>query len=172
MFAPLLERDGVPRDKADCLRDASFHEATLNLGDAARKLQTFLPVLDQALPGPSGLFQQRLAEQQRRLAQRALDRGDLLRAAIFGYESLITRLCAEQGLKPHDPNHRRDVDEGYKEWLGNDAQAGWQRDALKNLRNAMAHGTHPSIARHIQLLRDPQALAAALQDCLVRLRQA
>lgn len=187
VFAPLLERDGVPRDKADCLRDASFHEATLNLGDAARKLQTFLPVLKEPLPGPSGLFQQRLAErlawareaslaeQQRLLAHRALDRGDLLRAAIFGYESLITRLCAERGLNPHDPNHRREVDDGYKEWLGNDAQAGWQREAywtLKNLRNAMAHGTRPSIARHIQLLRDPQALAAALQDCLVRLRQA
>jgi CRISPR-associated Csx2 family protein len=44
VFAPLLEADGVPRDKARCLEEAAFYERTFNLSDAARRLGTFREV--------------------------------------------------------------------------------------------------------------------------------
>ena len=40
LFAPLLERDGVPADKARCLHEAAFFERTFNVSDAARQPRT------------------------------------------------------------------------------------------------------------------------------------
>src|SRR5690606_2581046 len=113
VFEPLLVADGMPADKARCLRDAAYLEKTLNLPAARQKLMTFLPVLDAPLPGASGLFRKRLAqrldwierdslaEQQRLLAQRALNRNDYLRAAIFGVEAMISGQ-----FDPKDPAQR------------------------------------------------------------------
>ncbi len=160
VFAPLLAADGVPADKTACLEEAAFHEQTQNLADARRKLLTFLPQLEASLPGASGIFQKRLAERlawvrgadlaehQRKLAYQYLARGDYLRAAIFGWEAFVSRLCLERKLNPQQFKEGR---EAAIEALEQEFQAGqhedWKREAywtLKNLRNALVHGNPPS----------------------------
>jgi len=185
LFAPLLERDGVPVDKARCLQEAAFFERTLNVSDAARKLNSFLPILDAPLPGASGLFQKRLKErlawvregdlaaQQRKLAFEYLKRGDYVRAVIFGYEGLLTRLCREQARDPLDFAERKQVAEEFGRELRGGEHADGKRDAFRTLsylRNALAHGTPPYGEHLRRVLRDAQALRGEIEACLSRLQ--
>jgi CRISPR-associated Csx2 family protein len=184
VFAPLLDADGVPADKTRCLKEAALFERTSNVADAARQLATFLPVRSAPLPGASGLFQKRLRErlawaresgiaaQQRKLAHQYLNRGDFVRAAIFGYESLVSRLCIEQGLDPLDYPVREQVAQAFGAELRAGEHADWKREAfqtLKNLRNALAHGTPPTREALRRTLRDRKALKTEIQRCLQRL---
>jgi CRISPR-associated Csx2 family protein len=184
VFAPLLAADGVPADKTRCLQEAAFFERVFNVADAARQLKTFLSALDPPLPAASGLFQKRLRErlawareqgiaaQQRKLAHQYLNRGDFVRAAIFGYESLLSRLCIEQDLDPLDYPAREQVAQAFGAKLRDGEHADWKRQAfltLKNLRNALAHGTPPTRENLQRLLRDRDALKAEIQRCLQRL---
>lgn len=185
LFAPLLERDGVPADKARCLHEAAFFERTFNVVDAARRLGTFLPVLDAPLSGASGLFQKRLKErlawvreadlaaQQRKLAFEHLKRSDYVRAVIFGYEGLLTRLCREQARDPLNFAERKQVADDFGRELRAGEHADWKRDAfrtLSHLRNALAHGTPPHGEHLRRVLRDAQALRKEIETCLNRLQ--
>lgn len=185
LFAPLLERDGVPADKARCLHEAAFFERTFNVSDAARKLNTFLPILDAPLPGASGLFQKRLKERlawvgeadlaarQRKLAFEHLKRGDYVRAVIFGYEGLVTRLCHEQARDPLNFSARKQVAEEFNRELRAGEHADGKRDAFRTLsylRNALAHGTPPYGEHLRRVLRDAQALRQEIEACLDRLQ--
>ena len=157
VFVPLLVADGAPADKARCLEDAAFYERTLNVRDAARKIGTFLPLLDGSLDGASGLFQRRLAdrlrwaqepdaaERQRVLAQQYLTRGDFVRAAMFGREAFVTRVCEDLGVSALDYGPRRkEAVETFESELREGkhseerAIAWW---TLTFIRNALAHGT-------------------------------
>lgn len=184
VFAPLLVADGVPAERTACLEKAAFFERASNVADAARQLGTFLPMLDAPLPGASGLFQKRLRErlawvrekdiaaQQRKLAHQYLNRRDFVRAAIFGYESLLSRLCIDQGRDPMDHATRDEIAKAFGVELHAGQHADWKRDAfltLRNLRNALAHGTPPTREALRNTLRDPAALAAEIQRCLQRL---
>ena len=184
VFALLLAADGVAADKTQCLEDAAFFERASNVKDAARQLGTFLPVLDAPLPGASGLFQKLLrdrlawaresgiAAQQRKLAHQYLNRGDFVRAAIFGYESLLSRLCLDQKLNPLDHAAREQVAQAFGAELHAGEHADWKREAfltLKNLRNALAHGTPPTREALRRTLRDRDALKSEIQRCLQRL---
>lgn len=184
VFAPLLAADGVPAEMTRCLEDAAFFERVSNVADAARRLQTFLPMLDAPLAGATGLFQQRLRErlawarerdlaaQQRKLARQYLNRRDFVRGAIFGYESLLSRLCIEQGHEPLDYAARDQVARAFGDELHAGEHADWKREAfltLRNLRNALAHGTPPTREALRRTLRDRSALAAEIQKCLQRL---
>lgn len=179
VFAPLLEADGVPRDKARCLEEAAFYERTFNLSDAARKLRTFDEVIKNRLPGASGLFQDRLAErlrwiaekdvagQQRALAQQYLDRADFVRAAAFAWEALVTREC--KGYDLHNRIAReaaaKTLDGKFKEAGSNASQASAFR-TIRSLRNALSHGTAPEDDRIRELLRSPEPLHEALQRAI------
>ncbi|MDP1697017.1 MAG: TIGR02221 family CRISPR-associated protein [Xanthomonadaceae bacterium] len=184
VFAPLLEADGCAADKAHCLASAAFHESTLNLSDARTQLRTFLPALDAPLSGASGLFQDKLRKQlewalageldahQQKLALRALQRRDYLRAAVLGIEAMITRLCFTEGSDPLDYRARDAADKAFGAQLRDGEHTDWKRDAywtLKNLRNAMAHGIPPNIRAHAQLLRNPERLHQRLNACLNQL---
>lgn len=184
VFAPLLAADGVSADKTRCLLDAAFFERASNVVDAARQLGTFLPVLDAPLPGASGLFQKRLGERlawarepdiaarQRKLAHQYLNRGDFVRAAIFGYESLLSRLSLEQGRDPLNYAERDEVAQIFGDELRAGEHADWTRIAfrtLKSLRNALAHGTPPANETLRRTLRDRDKLAAEVRRCLQRL---
>lgn len=179
VFAPLLEADGIPGDKADCLRQAAFHERTFNVQDAARKLGTFLPAVDGAVRGASGLFRARLrerlrwvqesnlAEKQRQLARLYLKRGDFVRAVIFAWEAVVTRACLDRGLPPdrYADGRKRAADEL-------DADVGLGRhpapDAyrtLKHIRNALAHGDRPK-REYRKTLQDPDKLSRELGQAL------
>ena len=182
VFASLLKQDGVPQDKVRSLEAAAFLERTLNVRDAARQIETFLPVLAQPLHGASGLFQSRLAtrlrwaeaetlsEQQRRLAQQYLIRGDFVRAAIFGKEA-----CVSREYEKHDMSKLRvregreraeaELENELKRTHGRRASAYW---TLENIRNALAHGTRPRSRDLVDALKNPQRLHEELQRALDR----
>ena len=180
LFAPLLQEDGVPEDKAGCLEAAAFLERTLNVRDAARKIGSFLPVLDEPLDGASRLFQHRLAErlrwanadtvseQQRRLAHQYLNRGDFVRAAMFGREACVSRLFEANNVTMDE---HYDDDRQETLWQLADELPDTKRRAYNELtamRNALAHGTRPD-RRHIETaLKDPQQLRGKLEKALQR----
>jgi CRISPR-associated Csx2 family protein len=172
VFAPLLEADSVPGDKARCLEEAAFFERTFNLSDAARKLRTFAEVVKSPLPGASGLFRARLAErlgwiaepdlaaQQRALARQYLERADFVRAAEFAWEALVTREC--RGYDPYDRGAREAAQQALDaKFKGSEAYT-----TLKYLRNALAHGTPPENDRVRRLLRSSDRLRAALGEAM------
>lgn len=185
VFAPLLEADGVPTDKARCLDEAAFHERTFNIADAQRKLRTFLPVLDAPLPGASGLFQKKLAERlrwtreeglhehQRKLAYVYLNRGDYVRAAVLAWEALLTRECVAGGLDPH--GYGEDGDRAQAEA---NLRASLQRQGirwadsphrrLKDLRNSLAHGSPPWSPELRKALSNPAELHRVIEADLKR----
>jgi len=176
VFAPLLEADGVPSDKARCLEGAAFYERTFNLSDAARKLGTFREALKRPLSGASGLFQERLEERlrwiaepdqaarQRTLALQYLARADFVRAATFAWEALVTREC-----KGYDWNLREVREQAVKALEGKFRSV--ERDApeaeafrtIRSLRNALAHGTPSEDDRIRALLQSPETLRQALR---------
>lgn len=186
VFAPLLEADGFPADKARCLVKAAFFERTTQIPPAAQQLQTVLHALDTPLEGASELFRNRLrerlqwaqgrnlAEQQRQLALRALARRDYLRAAILGLEATITLQCLDLGRNPYDYQDRTAADELLQKELRQGEHPEWKKQAywtLKNLRNAMAHGVPPSFDWVRSLLADPERLGQRLQAEIQRLTQ-
>ena len=91
----------MPADKANCLGDAAHYERILKVREARQQIHTFLPVLDDRLPGASGLFQPKLAARlqwakqqqmwqwQRVLAFQYLDRRDFVRAAMLAWEAWV-----------------------------------------------------------------------------------
>ena len=184
VFAPLLIADNVLEDKANCLRNAAFYERTFNVRDAARQIGTFLPVLDSPLTGASGLFQRRLAdrlrwatlsglaEQQRELAHQYLNRGDFVRAAIFGREACVTHLCEARGVSTveHGQEREKAIKKLTKELKGK------KRDAyrkLSRIRNSLAHGTPPHSwdKQSKSALNDPDRLRRMLDTSLDRFFQ-
>ena len=190
VFAPLLAEDGVAEDKANCLRTAAHYERILNVADARRQVHTFLPVLDDELPGASGLFQRKLADRlqwarrpeqwqwQRALAYQYLDRRDFVRAAMLAREAWVSRLCAERGMRgstgdevdPNAFNERKEVVEEFESTLRMSQGAGRSNAhwTLTHLRNALAHGTRPP--RHYRaILRDGGRLCRELRGVLSEL---
>jgi len=185
VFAPLLEADGVPQDKARCLKEAAFHERTFNLADARRKLLTFLPVLEEPLPGASGLFQKKLAERlrwareddlhehQRKLAYVYLNRRDYVRAAVLAWEAIITRQCLQGGLDPQgygEDGDRAQAEAGLRTHLQQEGIR-WSESPqrrLKDLRNSLAHGSPPWSAELRKALSDPEELHRLLEADLKR----
>ena len=184
VFAPLLKEDGVAADKADCLTAAAFHERTLNARDAARKIGTFLPVLEEPLAGASGLFQHRLAErlgwvkpsdlaeQQRKLAYQYLNRHDFIRAAIFAREAWVTKLCSDPHIPPTDYTKRKSAVDDFEAGLRNGKYSNkieTDYRTITTIRNALAHGTPPSNPRYGGMLKDPDRLYRELEAALERL---
>lgn len=178
VFAPLLRDDGVPADKTKSLEDAAFYERTLNVRDAARKIGTFLPVLDAPLSGASGLFQRRLAErlhwaqlqdlseQQRKLAHQYLNRGDFVRAAMFGREACVSRMCEEQGVSALEFSERQAALAQFETEVEGTRRLGFH--SLSALRNALAHGTRPAWPRIQAALREPDRLSGELEAAMQR----
>jgi CRISPR-associated Csx2 family protein len=185
VFAPLLKADKVAEDKARCLEEAAFHERTFNLSGARQKLATFLPILDAGLAGTAALFQKQLRDRlawarendlfanQKRLAYLHLDRSDYARAAIFGWEALVSRECQQRNLDIHDFRGGREpaadaLDAEVRarrhpqEW----ATTYW---TLKNLRNGLAHGNPASVEQVRQIIASPTRLPDELRRAFDRL---
>lgn len=185
VFARLLEEDRVPADKARCLDEAAFHERTFNIADARRKLLTFLQVLDAPLPGPSGLFKKKLAERlcwargdephenQRKLAYVYLNRRDYVRAAVLAWEAILTRECIASKLNPHDYGEDGDRAQAEANLRASLQQQGirWADSPhrrLKDLRNALAHGSPPRSLELRKALSNQEELHRVLEADLKR----
>lgn len=181
IFAPLLEADGVARDKVRCLEEAAFYERILNLSDAARRLQTFLKAIEEPLPGASGLFQDQLKErlrwvrgpdlaaQQRQLADQYLGRRDFVRSAVFAWEALVSGACA--GFEWQRRETREAAAKLVEKFGAPDCDAACADafQTIQRLRNALAHGNPPVEERFRALLASPERLHEALRGAIDRL---
>ena len=172
VFGALLTKDGVEPNTAKHLENAAFYERTLNLSAAAAEIRQFRAVLESELPGASGLFKERLAnrlrwvdlgtlsEQQAELAYQSLKRRDYLRAAMFGWESLVSMACEQKCLDPQKRENRerqnvlREVDPSKRKTCEN----------LNQIRNALAHGSSSHTESARKMLADEHSLRTALQD--------
>lgn len=193
VFAPLLIADMKDdmedkelkelKDKANCLRNAAFYERTCNVLDAARQIRTFRPVLD-TLTRASGLFRPQLAErlrwatlsglaeQQRELAHQYLNRGDFVRAAIFGREACVTHLCEVRGVSTvEDSQEREEAVKKLTKELKGEKKAAYRR--LTRIRNSLAHATPPHSwdKQSKSALKDPDHLHRGLKTSLDRFFQ-
>ncbi|ANJ66648.1 CRISPR-associated protein [Halothiobacillus diazotrophicus] len=181
VFTPLLQADGLPEGAAQCLIKAAHFERISNISNAASQLRTVIQALKEPLGGASSLFQEtlhkrlswaskdNLAEQQRLLAQRALDRGDALRAAILGLEALITHLCLEQNYDPLNYQDRENIGAEFQGQIRAGEHPQWLKKAywtLNDLRNSMAHGTRPKHPDNQKLMQNPERLISGLQSIL------
>ena len=182
VFGSLLTKDGVDANMARHLENAAFYERNLNLTDAVEEICKFRHGLESKFPGASGLFQQRLSErltwvdldklssQQAELARRYLERRDYVRAALFGWESLVTQECEKKGLNPNVHKCRKDQDVriAVQTWpLRDGQQAGDNRKAceyLNEIRNALAHGTPPTLKGVKKMLKDEVTLNQELKN--------
>ncbi|MDM7457534.1 MAG: TIGR02221 family CRISPR-associated protein [Tepidimonas sp.] len=183
-FAQLLERDGLDPVHTRALAKAWPLLAMNNVSDAARGLRQAVRALDEPLHGASGLFQERLRkslrwvhetelhEQMLQLAVQALRRDDFLRAAILGLESFLARIVAEQGGDPLDYAARERAGQDFGRELRDGEHADRKRNdfwLLRNIRNALAHGTLPTYKPHAQLLKNPDRLRTELSATLNQL---
>lgn len=181
VFAPLLQANGLPADKVQCLVDAAYFEGTTQIPNAARSLNTLLPELEKPLQGASALFQQplkqrlqwakqnSLAKQQHQLALRAQQRNDPLRACILGLEALITHQCHNLRLDPHDYQQREEATESLRHAIQNQQLSDWLRKSyqmLNQLRNSMAHGTQPNYKPAAELIKNRQRLSKEIDSIL------
>ena len=184
VFARLLEEDGVPPTKARCLEAAAFYERNCNLPDAKTKLQAFLPVLNDPLQGASELFRKRLRQRlswvggkgmidyQRALADQYLERGDYMRATVFGWECLVWQVCERFHCDPQDFDRDSSVGRhaalkrARKDWDKTSRVSSWK---LKRIRDSLAHGTPPKNRRTAELLKNQTALPVALKESFSRL---
>ena len=177
VFGPLLVADGVQKNMATQLEEAAFLERTLNVRAAAQKISTFLHVLECPLNGASELFRhrlakrlgwarkQRLSEKLRDLARLYLNRGDFVRAAMFGWEACVAHVCEDKKVSTVEYSQEREeaVAEFEKDVKDARARAYW---LLKRVRNSLAHGTRPN-QRDIQdALKNPKKLRSELEKAL------
>lgn len=184
VFAPLLEADGLKANEAKRLTRAWGLLMQNNVADAVRELQPLQRRLQTPLGGTSELFRETLrkrlrwceardlGEQQRLLALQALDRGDLLRASLLGFEAFLSRQVLEQGGNPASHGDKERAQKAFREELHAGDHADWKKDAfhlLNNVRNACAHGTRPMNPKHQKLLKNPELLAKSLEQALGRL---
>lgn len=176
--AQLLEVDEVPSDMTRLLEDAAYYESINNIFDARRKLESFLPVLHEQLPGATGLFQDRLKKRlqwvthksltghQQELAKLFLQRNDFVRAAIFGWESLITQHSGE-AEKYLSVTERHEVVNCLHDRMNKLPHGNGERTAfykLNVIRNILAHGGEPPNDKIKNILKEKKKLHETLSD--------
>lgn len=148
VLAPLLERDGLPADASQALRNAAFYERVLDSGQARGQLRRVRDPLSRMSSGLAQLFKgalldefswvdaQRHHERQFLQARHYIDSGDYLRAAVFAFEAAVSKACLALGKSP-DTSEGRDYAREHLKNLRPEPR--FWRD-LRQLRNALAHG--------------------------------
>lgn len=112
-----------------------------------------------------------LAERQYELAQHFLDHGDYLRAAILGFESLLTQLvqAAPESLDPMNHAHRDQVKAQWDRAIRPRRERSATEQAyldLRELRNVLAHGSRSNFAEIQEALSSAASLDAALRRAI------
>lgn len=167
IFAPLLQQDGMPAERANLLAQAAYFERSGNPVQAKQSLSgAHNHVRDHQ--GPLGqLFKATLTEHigwfrqgsradwELALADRYLARQDYLRTITYLCEAYISRVTENMG---GNVNQFEDRDLAFKEADKN--QDVW---LLKHLRNAMTHGVRTDNRDAKRLLQDKQALDTKLR---------
>ena len=167
IFAPLLQQDGMPAERANLLAQAAYFERSGNPVQAKQSLSGAHNHVRNH-PGPLGqLFKTTLTEHigwfrqgnradwELALADRYLARQDYLRTITYLCEAYISRATEKFG---GNVNQFEDRDLAFKEADKN--QDVW---LLKHLRNAMTHGVRTDNRDAKPLLQNQQALDTKLR---------
>lgn len=168
VFAPLLQQDGLPEDKAKQLARAAYFERSSNPVKARETLSSIFSAI-KAHNEPMGtLFRDALTERinwfkepdraawELALADAYFKRRDYVRAVIYLYESFVTRAVLEHKLNPNDFSQR---DEAWKEAK----QGNKQVRKLEYLRNALAHGIKSDDNEITSLVNDENRLVTQIR---------
>jgi len=171
-FAALYADDGVPSGTAKLLADAAFFERNTSARMARAKLSTLHGQRDRLDTPVGGLFADALLERidwfrlpdraawEARLAWTYLEKGDYLRAALYGQEAYLSREVANAGDDVDDFKQRDRV----RDRKGPEA---FRR--LKYIRNALAHGQRPYDGEVWNWVKREGLLHSALRDCFEEL---
>jgi CRISPR-associated Csx2 family protein len=170
---------------AEALRQAAFHEKTNNIGQARGALRHFRqafitsakdPMLqlfaEELLLRTAWVENSTLTERQYELALHCLDHGDYLRAAILGYEALLTRLvqAAPGRLDPLNHSHRDQIKKDWDEKMrGGKADRTPTQQAyldLREIRNVLAHGSRSAFGNIQEAMASDDKLRAALAQAI------
>ncbi|MBF0152726.1 MAG: TIGR02221 family CRISPR-associated protein [Magnetococcales bacterium] len=168
VFADLLGADN-PGSPVETLKKAAFYERTSNSAQARDQVSTFHGWFKDAqdLPPAANLFREALeariswfkekdrAAREERLALDYLKRKDYLRAAIYGFEALVTRRCLEERMFPDNYDDREKADISLRSKS--------EFNILKALRNSMAHGISPKDANIKRALESEENLRRELE---------
>lgn len=185
VFMPLLEQSGASPQVVEALKKASYYENLLNVGQATGQLRRALRALETEAPGLAPdvapllpTIQRRLQwvdedrqfEKQLALATHALERRDYLRATLYAYEAVITRICQIQGAKIESFEERDGARKVYeKQSEGLPEYQDYK--LLKHLRNEVAHGTRGSTAEVQRALLNESVMRELLNRLLDAIRQ-
>jgi CRISPR-associated Csx2 family protein len=183
VFAPLFVQAGN-KEAAESLKAAAFYERTNQPGSAKKLLKEFSR--NGQLPGQPmfELFQPELEKRMRwmreenygkrqfELAQRSLANGDFVQASTLGFESVISFLVAQSRRDPM--NHacrdeaKKILEIEIKEAGKNKTKAQHAYLDLRDLRNALAHGSRSNSADIQRAVASESALREFLTQCLDR----
>jgi CRISPR-associated Csx2 family protein len=178
VFAAALRAAGEER-LASQLDAAGYFENVLNVGEATGRLRQLQQPL-QALagrPGAIGLLagpimeriawlqEDRQYQKQLALARSALERRDYLRAVLYAYEAVITRLCQQAGKNINRFEEREEARKQY-ECRAPRAPDFERYRLLKWLRNQVAHGSRGTSGDVQRILLDEARMREALQELL------
>lgn len=166
------------------LRQAAFNENTNNIGQARGPLRKFRQALagcddpmlllfaDELRERSAWVENSTLTERQYELALHFLQHGDYLRAAILGFESLLTGLV-QASPDRLDPLNHRDRERVKQEWDERVRSAGRHRTDtqqayldLREIRNALAHGSRSAFAEIQLALSSDAHLREALSHAI------
>jgi CRISPR-associated Csx2 family protein len=180
VFLPLLRQAGLPTPASEALQKASYYENILNVGAATGELRRARTTLDTANLTPDAALllptirerlgwvdEERQFQKQTHLARRALERRDYLRATLYAYEAVITRLCLIEGVPVENFDEREHVRTDYENRLKNrrdNDHESYKR--LKSLRNQVAHGTRGGQKEIQQALLNEQIMRSTLDELL------
>jgi CRISPR-associated Csx2 family protein len=178
VFVPLLRNAGMAAATCEQLSQAAYFENILNAGEATGHLrkaltglssdqstsaegQLLLPVIRERL---QWVAENRQFEKLTRLARQALERGDYLRATLYAFETVITRLCHRHGGDAGDFDRRERLRSDYEGRLRQRHDQEWDDyRLLKNLRNQVAHGSRGNLAEVQQVLLHEEQMRATLE---------
>ena len=101
-----------------------------------------------------------LSKQQAELARQYLRRRDYVRAALFAWETLVSKECEKNELDPEDRDNRKNQNV----LRAVDAHKRKACENLNQIRNALAHGSLPNSKGVREILMNEQKLHEALQQ--------
>lgn len=180
-FAPLLEALPGGKAGAGMLRNAAYYEYMGNFGAAADNLRAYrnrpyrpggsdpMMIFSEALEQRFAWIDQTpLYDRQRRQTFLVLQRGDFLRAAIWGTEALVSRLAKRMGRSPQDTAIRdRICDDWDAAFTAAGLTAAREKFVLlKGIRNRLAHAFQGRRSQQVkEAMKNRETCMQALSQC-------
>ena len=177
VLADLLQRANPCLE--DPTRKAAFFERITRESLAKNEIDKIVTALEATpLTGVAGLFQPALQDRlkwsenetpqrrQKQLAMDYLERRDYLRAALYAQEAFVTFLVSYAKKDPTSYDDRKKAREKYEKGQhekGRPSKSYWN---LRELRNALAHGTEPTTPRVKQMMEDEAELRHQIKQFL------